>query len=170
MASPYPKPVEQKIREGNPGQRKLPEPILVSGRPQRGEMDEPAEHLSPDAKEFWRETVWRLVECGILDRVDRPLLEMLATQYGRIQACRRVIDEAGYFTRGSVGQLREHPALKIEREAVVLFHRIAMEFGMTPIGRTRLGLAELSRRHLVQEMVEALGPPTLRPVGVIDAD
>jgi P27 family predicted phage terminase small subunit len=166
MASPYPKPVEQKIREGNPGRRPLPEPMLVAGRPRCGELDAPPAHLAEDAQAFWRGTVWRLAECGIVDRVDVPLLEMLSTQYARIRAAQRVIEEAGYFSKGSTGQVREHPALKIEREATVLFHRIAMEFGMTPIGRTRLGLAELNARVLVQEITEQLGTPTLRPVAI----
>jgi len=57
MASPYPKPVEQKIREGNPGRRPLPEPMLVAGRPRRGELDTPPSHLAEDAQAFWRGTV-----------------------------------------------------------------------------------------------------------------
>ena len=146
----------------------MPEPLLVSGRPRVGELDEPPAHLPEDGKAFWRDTIWRLSECGIIDRVDVPLLEMLATQYARIRGAQRVISETGYFATGSVGQLREHPALKIEREATTTFHRICQEFGLSPIGRTRLGLAELHRRTLVHEMVEMLGEPTLRPV--IDVD
>jgi hypothetical protein len=36
-----PEAVEVKIMEGNPGKRRLPEPLLLAGRPARGEPDEP---------------------------------------------------------------------------------------------------------------------------------
>jgi len=71
--------------------------------------------------------------------VDVPVLEQLATQYARIRAAQRVIDEVGMFARGSVGQIRGPPAVRIEQEATVLFHRLADQFAMTPTARARLG-------------------------------
>ncbi|CAB4198348.1 COG3747 Phage terminase, small subunit [uncultured Caudovirales phage] len=167
MRGPKPKPVEQKIREGNPGKRPLPEPLLVGGRPALSELDEPPAHLPPEAQEFWRDSVKRLVEVGVVDRVDVPVLEQLATQYARIRQAQRVLAADGHFVRGSVGQLREHPAMKIERDATSLFLKIAEHYALTPIARTRLGLAELHRRSLGQEMGDALGTPNLRPKTVV---
>lgn len=164
MRGAKPKPVEQRRKEGNPAKRKLPEPLLVGGRPLPGELMEPPEHLIDDAKDFWRKSVARLVEVGIIDRVDVPVLEQLATQYARIRAAQRVIGKQGYFVRGSVGQLREHPAVKIERDATALFLKIAEHYALTPIARTRLGLAELHRRSLETEMEAGLGKPDLVPV------
>jgi P27 family predicted phage terminase small subunit len=164
VASPRPKPVEQKIREGNPGQRRLPEPLLVAGRPNAGELDEPPEHLPATAKAFWRDTVARLVAVGLIDRVDVPMLEQLSVQYARIRAAQKVIAVQGMFTRGSVGQIREHPAVRIEREATRAFLALSQEFGITPVARTRLGLAELHRRTLKAEFDAALGEPDLKPV------
>jgi P27 family predicted phage terminase small subunit len=158
-----PKPREQRVLEGNPGKRPLPEPVVLGGRPDLKEMIEPPSHLHPDAKDFWKDSVVRLVEVGILDRVDTPALEQLATQYARIRAAQRVIDEAGYFARGSTGQIKEHPALKIEERATNLFLKLAEHYGLTAIARTRLGLAELHRRSLAQELTEGLGVPELRP-------
>ena len=43
--------------------------------------------------------------------------------------------------------------------------RFAEEFGLTPVARTRLGLAELRRRRsMVDELRDSLGPPNLEPV------
>lgn len=164
MKGRKPKPVEQRIAEGNPGKRPLPEPMLVGGRPTLGEMAEPPAHLSEDAQEFWRDSVDRLVEVGIIDRVDGPVLELLAEQYARWRGAQRVVREAGMFARGSTGQIREHPALKIEREAHALFLKTAEHFALTPIARTRLGLAELHKRTLAQELNEGLGGAQLRKV------
>jgi P27 family predicted phage terminase small subunit len=163
MQGRKPKPVEQKKAEGNPGHRPLPEPLMVAGRPGLEEMATPPAHLPEDAKEFWRDSIVRLVEVGIIDRVDGPALEQLAVQYARIRGAQRVIAESGYFSKGSTGQIREHPALRIEREATNQFLKIAEHFALTPIARTRLGLAELHRRSLSSEMASGLGKPNLRP-------
>jgi P27 family predicted phage terminase small subunit len=140
---------------------------LIAGRPRHDELNEPASHLPEDAQAFWRCYVPDLVVCGIVDRVDVPLLEQLAVQYARIRGAQRVIDEVGLFTRGSVGQIREHPALRIEREATIVFDRLAQQFGLGPLGRTRLGLAEITRRSLAAELTDAFGPPELRPIDVV---
>lgn len=169
MASPVPKPVEQKIREGNPGRRPLPEPVLIAGRPALREWDEPPDHLPDEGKEFWLDVVANMIEVGVVDRVDKPVLEMLATQYARWRQAQRVVAKFGHFTRGSVGQLREHPGVKIEREAGAAFLRMAVEFGLTPSGRIRLGLAELTRRTLAAELNDVFGQPTLRPIDAVDA-
>jgi hypothetical protein len=79
-----------------------------------------------------------------------------------------VIATDGHFVRGSVGQLREHPAIRIEREATAMFLKIAEHYALTPVARTRLGLAELHRRTLAQEMGGAFGNPDLQPIGIDD--
>jgi P27 family predicted phage terminase small subunit len=165
MRGRKPKPVEQKIAEGNPGKRALPEHLLVGGRPTLDELREPPAHIPPEAQQFWRDSVQRLIEVGIVDRVDVPVLEQLATQYARIRQAQRVLAEDGHYVRGSVGQLRAHPAIKIEAEATRLFLQMAEHYALTPIARTRLGLAELHRRSLSQELREGLGSADLRKAG-----
>lgn len=163
-------PVEQRQAEGNPGHRPLPEPLLVGGRPAVEELAEPPEHLGDEAKEFWRSTIGRLVEVGIVDRVDTPTLEMLATQYGRWRQASRAVASEGLFGVGSMGQVVEHPAVKIERDAHSLFLKTAEHFALTPVARTRLGLAELHRRAMSQELDEALEAPAGVEVSVVDDD
>ena len=164
MKGRKPVPIEQRQRNGNPGQRRIPEPVLVSGRPELDEIAEPPEHLHADAKEFWRDTVTRLVEVGIVDRVDTPVLEMLATQWARVKAAGRAIDALGYMVVNRHGEVVEHPAVRVEREATKLFMTMAEHYALTPIARTRLGLAELHRRSLQAEIEQSLGAPNLRPV------
>jgi phage terminase small subunit len=85
MRGRKPKPIEQRVAEGNPRKHKIPQPVLISGRPTMTELDEPPDHLPPEAQEFWRTSVTRLIEVGIIDRVDVPVLEQLAVQYARIR-------------------------------------------------------------------------------------
>lgn len=164
MKGRKPKPVEQRRAEGNPRKHPIPAPVLVGGRPSREELMEPPEHLHEDAKSFWKEAVAKLVDVGIVDRIDIPVLEQLATQYARIRAAQRAINHYGHFTVGSQGQPREHPAVKIEREATKLFLQLAEHYALTPVARTRLGLADVHRRTLEHELSENLVKPKLRKV------
>src|SRR5215204_4428133 len=84
-----PKPIEQRIREGKAGDRPLPEPMLVAGRPRHGELDEPPGHISDEAKAFWRPTLARLVEVAWWTGLTCPRW-MLAVQYAPVRALRRV--------------------------------------------------------------------------------
>ncbi len=91
----------------------------------------------------------------MLDLIDEVALRMLATQYARWCQAGRVVAVDGHFARGAAGQLREHPAVKIEREAHGLFVKTAEQFGLTPMARTRLGLTAAAPVH--NEMEHALG-------------
>jgi P27 family predicted phage terminase small subunit len=165
-----PKPVEQKIIEGNPGQRELPEILLIGGRPDQEEMSEPPEFLPRDAKDFWRDAVQKLYATGMLDLVDRAALEMLAVTYARWRQAVRVIAADGHFAMAPGGNLRVHPAIKIEREASQSFFRMAEHYGLTPVARTRLGMAELHRRSLANEIQDSLGNRTDETMDVIDSE
>jgi P27 family predicted phage terminase small subunit len=158
MRGRKPKPVEQRRLEGgrDVSHRAVAQPLLVGGRPTH-QFDEPPDDLPDDAREFWAETIARLLEVGMLDLVDEAALRMLSTQYARWTQAGRVVAVDGHFSRGSTGQLVEHPAVRIERDAHQLFLRTAEQFGLTPMARTRLGLAELHRRSLHSEMEHALG-------------
>ena len=141
---------------------------MVAGRPGLSELASPPADLPLDGQEFWVEVVPALCEIGMLDRIDRPLLCMLATAWARFVQAGRVVAQDGHFTRGSVGQLKEHPAIKIERESAVEFERLAQSFGLSPLGRVRLGLAQLRGRQLLEEMDAVLGEPSVDDV--IDGD
>ena len=158
MRGRKPKPVEQRRLEGGMEVSHHPEPevMLVAGRP-AGELDLPPQELPHDAQEYWTATVTRLVDAGMIDLVDDAALRMLSVQYARWRQAGRVVAQDGHFALGSIGQLREHPAVKIEREAHGLYLKTAEQFGLTPMARTRLGLAELHRRSLHAEMTDALG-------------
>lgn len=159
------KPVEVRMREGNPGKSALPEPLLVSGRPTRdAPMLEPPEDLPADAKKIWRKVVPSLFDVGLLDFVDEHAIEGMCIAYARAKQAGKVVQRQGHLTRGSQGQLREHPSLRTERESWNQFYRFAEHFALTPVARTRLGLAEIHRRTLKAEFDAAIGTPDLEPI------
>ena len=154
-----PKPPGQRL-----GHRADPHPVLVGGRPDIEEFAEPPESLPEDAKRFWHEHVPYLASAGLLDRVDTAALEMVATAYARFWQANRVLEEDGLFVEGSRGQTKPHPAVRIEADARDAFIRGCESFGLSPLARVRLGLAELSRRTLSAELADKLGPLRLEVV------
>jgi P27 family predicted phage terminase small subunit len=148
-----PKPVEVRRREGNPRKHAMPEPLQVGGRV--AEL-EPPEDLPEDGKDVWKQIVPRLAEVGVLDQVDTYAVEAMCTQWARAKQAGRIIAQQGHVTIGSTGQLVEHPALQTERNAFQQFLRFAEHYALTPVARTRLGLAELERKSLASTMSGAL--------------
>ena len=149
--------------------RAMPEPLLVAGRPEH-ELDKPPAGLPLEAKRYWRKTVARLVEVGMIDLVDETGLKMLSTQYARWVGAGETIAKEGMFTVTAKGQPALHPAVREERDATILYLRAAEQFGLTPMARTRLGLAELHRRSLHMEMDRALDAPAIDGEAVDDGD
>lgn len=149
----------------------MPEVLLVAGRPDLERFREPPATLPRDAKAFWLGCVEKLVEAGVIDLVDGPALEMLATAYARVQQAQRVIAEEGHFAIGSGGQLKEHPALKIEQTYMTMFERYLNHFALSPIARTRLGLAQLHGKAMAKELEDALsGSPQAAEPEPVDAE
>ena len=156
MKGRKPKPIEQRIRDGNPSNHPLPEPLLVAGRPEVSELARPPRYLPKEGRDYWRSTVARLVDIGMIDRVDRPALEILATAYARWRQAAALLASGEIVILGGHDQPKQHPAIRIERDAATLYMRTAEHFGVTPIARSRLGLAEIHRRSLEAEMTSAL--------------
>ena len=162
MTGRKPKPVEQRIREGNTEKRPITEPLLVAGRPDPGDpMLEAPEDLTSDGREAWDAIVPTLADVGLLDRVDRLALEAMCTMWARAKQSGRVVNRQGHLVRGANGVLREHPSLHTERQAFTRFLAYAEHYALTPVARTRLGLAELHRRALKDEFDTAIGVPDL---------
>jgi len=95
-----------------------------------------------------------------VDRVDAPALELLAVHCARIAQARHVVAAHGHFARGSAGQVRQHPALRIEREATKLFLMLAEEFRLDGGGAGSARPGPASRPPVGRELDGALGSPT----------
>lgn len=155
MRGRRPIPVEQRRLEGEDvSHRPLPEPVIAGGRVT--DWPPPPFDLPKDAVPFWNSTLNVLSEVGILDRVDMPALVLLGTQYARAAQCRRVLASEGLFAPGAQGQIAEHPAVKMEQRATATFLKLAEHYALTPIARTRLGLADLHRKSMQAELERQL--------------
>lgn len=132
-----PKPLELAHLD-NRGHRPLPDPL-----PGAGELDpEPPAVLGEAGAELWRELVAQLSAAKALHEIDRAALLALCQQWDRATHAAEVLDEQGLFAKGSMGQLVEHPALRIEARAHALLLKFASEYAATPVARARIATAK----------------------------
>ena len=140
--------------------RPLVEPVVLSAKLDRHNLPEPPEDMPDEGKELWWEVLPWLVEVNVIQTIDMPSFIQMCRVYAQAERARKVLDEQGYFALGSGGQLSEHPAIKILQTAQMMFLRHAGEFGMTTMARTRLGLMDVQRKSIQQDMEWTLGPST----------
>lgn len=91
----------------------------------------PPDHLSKAAASWWRE----MASTFALDEEPHSvkLLTIAAEALDRREGARQVISREGAFVTDRWGQPREHPAVRVERDAAVLFARCCRELAL-PIG------------------------------------
>ena len=102
-----PKPVELKRLQGNPGKRALPAPVVMLPA---GDPPPMPVTFGPVAREAWQR-LW--ANCGAWwsPTTDLAIVERLCEAYQERANLRAVIDEEGYFARGSQWQPVTHPAV-----------------------------------------------------------
>lgn len=144
-----PKPTELKRAQGNPGKRPLPKLATVTPLPQV--TSKAPEHLSEPQKKLW--TALRSHAVWIAD-TDQPSLQLLCEKLDRrdeIIAKLQTSDPILYTDKGYayanplVGMLST-----IETEITKLFSLL----GLTPTDRTKLGVAEVKARSVLDDLIE----------------
>lgn len=98
--------------------------------------------LSPHARAEWRRVLPILIERKVLTGADYGLLESYCVAYGQI---RTMADEItalpSHFVNSEKGGPRPHPAIRLQHEAMNQARRLAAELGLSPVSRSRAGVA-----------------------------
>jgi len=150
-------------RTGTLSHRPKPDVVLLAPRVEKHAMPEAPVDIPREGRELWETVVPWLVEQNAVQLIDLPAVKSMCIHYAQAEKLRRVLDEQGYFVLGSQGQMTEHPAMRQFNNCSAMFLRYAQEFGLTTVARTRLGLMDVQRRSIAQEMDWTLGPATRRP-------
>ncbi len=148
MRGPKPKPTETKRRNGNPGKRPLndrePKPSVEG-------LKCPA-WLSPKAKKEWKRIVPELIRLGLATMADQAPLAAYCQAVAELEDATETLDREGRLVDEPVmgydkaerkmvlvaTKKREHPAVKLQRDAFGRIKQFMCEFGLTPSSRTRL--------------------------------
>jgi P27 family predicted phage terminase small subunit len=159
-------PTEVKLRNGNPGKRKLPDTRPVGGRPAR--VPAAPIGLDPQARRLWRTYVAPLMRGGVYDAADGEMVEVAVTLHRQLARIRRLVDglaDADLVSyHEKTGVPHAHPLLAAEREAAGALRLALGELGKGPVARTKL--APRTPRDVEHDMEREIGPsPRLRVVG-----
>jgi len=139
LSGPPPKPVELDRLQGNPSHRAR-QPTILGGRVSESDLAalQPPAGMSAAERRAWREVIGPLVAGGILDRADLSLVELAAQALARARAARALLNREGMTHLTSQG-LSMHPAVTIEKGALAEYRQLALQLGIGPSGRARLG-------------------------------
>lgn len=147
-----PKPAAIRRREGNPGKRPIYDEARVGSAVARSSDFPAPAHLPESAVAVWNEVVPELAELGLVRSIDASMIEALARAVARAREAEQALDDDGLFMPGSRGGMVAHPAAKIAADQWKLALRIAESYGMTAIGRLRVGAAVLQQKSLADEL------------------
>ena len=144
-----PTPAEVRRATGNARNQPIPDPVPVGD--QLYDLPDPPEELGDVAKQVWREVGPDLVDVGVLRSSDLIAFEAMCQAVDRMRAAANVLRRDGVTSEGSMGQVRAHPALDIERQAASEFRQWATRFGLDPSSRTKLGAERESQGDVVDD-------------------
>ena len=134
------KPLAQDIAEGNPGHKTKAQLNLDQPTPEL-ELLKPPNYLSARGKKFFKQYAKTLYENGLLTSLDSTTLETLSELYGQWIEVRLKLRKEKITVKGSRGQMVENPLIALSIKLADQINKIAGDFGMSPVARTRIKLA-----------------------------
>lgn len=127
-----PKPIEEKLRTGNPGRRPLPDRASLTVLPAAAAPPEPARPLGQPGRALW-DRVWGAGATWLAERVDAEQVLILCEQMDERTQLRGIVLRDPTDWRARAG-LRALDAQVMEGLSVLAFN---------PTERSRLGVAEV---------------------------
>lgn len=126
-----PKPLEEKLRTGNPGRRPLPDRSTLTVLPAAEGPPEPARPLARPGRELW-DRVWNSGATWLAELVDAEQVLILCEQADERASLRvKVLRDGDWRERAA---LRALDAQVMDGLAVL---------GFNPVERSRLGVSEV---------------------------
>lgn len=134
------------------GNRSSPTPIEVN---HLTEFTPPAPPttLSTRATEVW-ESVWDAGRDAYNVRTDGQVIARYAEMTARRESLLRTLDDEGWTTVGSSGQIVAHPAARLIAEVDSKLQSLEDRLGLNPEARIRLGIATVEQKSRLQEFLD----------------
>lgn len=138
MAAPTPQPAALKLLSGRGDGKDSGGRAVNAGPAFRRVPPAKPEGMSDAASAHWDEIVPELTRLDLLSPVHVGALLMLCESFARWQSARDIRASEGVLGENSQGRVR-HPAAAEESSALKDYHRLALEFGLTPSAEQRVG-------------------------------
>ncbi len=132
-----PKPTSQKIRQGNPGRRKLKKVIAL--KPLK-RWDHPPAWLNGYAKSEWKRIAPSLIVSEILTEHDRAAFEAYCVAYGRWRQMEALLDKTKddkFVAVCKSGFEQQVPWVSMSQKYMERMTVLASHFGLTPATRSK---------------------------------
>lgn len=100
--------------------------------------------LTPLAKTIWRREGKRLVSAGVLTEADTAAFSAFCASYATWLEASGALRDTGLVIADDRGAIRANPLLAVARNAQAEYLKAAMEFGLTPASRSRIGARKAS--------------------------
>jgi len=137
------KPIELKIKEGNPGKQKIPKDYPSPP----GDMPDIPSHLDKYGQQEWERIAEGLNVMGILREVDQNILGAYCASYSRWRHAEEELNKlkkesslGALVLKTISGNWIQQPLIGIANKAAADMVRYASEFGFTPAARASLGI------------------------------
>lgn len=153
MPGPPPKPAEKARKLGNPGKRKMPDRSKIVALPSM-KTDKP-DSLGAEGSRFWDQTIE--VCSGWLGNSDYEMVRLCAEAMDRRAFMLRVLAEEGWSVVTDKGYPYKHPLVGPLMELESQIGKWMAALGMTPADRTRMGVAEVKARSVLEQLREKRG-------------
>jgi P27 family predicted phage terminase small subunit len=144
-----PKPIEQKRKNGNPGQRKLPDlKNVISLPPIKG--DAPL-HLSDAGQKMWADV--RAMAPWIAN-TDGKLLVELCEKMDRKYELQAKMAQSDFVLYTDKGYAYANPLFGMLNTVEGDIIKLLSLLGLTPIDRSKLGVAEVTAKGKLAQLLE----------------
>ena len=135
------KPIEEKTLNGNPGQYNLPTPI--KGNPAK--MN-PPDNLGELAKQKWQELVSDLDAMSLLQNADRDMMMLYCDAWQRWHELKKIVEREGAIYETQSGNMIMSPAFSVMNRCAETMYKLAGDFGLTPVARTRIATNQNNKK------------------------
>ncbi len=98
--------------------------------------------INKDAKSYINDIIKMLEKKGLLDNVDTAALLMLAHNLSMFIEASNVLEKEGLFISSDRGNMSEHPAVRIAKDAQIQSLRLMQEFGLTCNSRYKMKMSQ----------------------------
>jgi len=94
--------------------------------------------LCPEAQSFLNNLRKLLKDNDVLTSLDESALILLGDVYHNYSESTRILRDEGLITKSAKGDVRAHPAVKIQLDAQIQLTKLFESFGLTPKARKEL--------------------------------
>lgn len=148
MRGRKPKPTAIKLLDGTRADRINRNEPRSTGAPVRPTW------LDREAAKEWDRIVPILQEMQVLSKIDGPMLAIYCQAHSDYQQARKKLKSLGSVTPTGAGGVKPSPYLQIARDARAEMARILVEFGGTPVSRSRIKVAGASEADELDEFLK----------------